>query len=129
MLIKNGAELRCVGVQQGRSRGHVDGLSSLSDSQLEIDAGNLIQHQHDPSVDRGLEAWRSDRQLICPDGQARYLENTGTVCLHGVCGLSFSIPRSNVGTDDAPASGIQDAAGDSGSHFLAPSGRMSWLNC
>ena len=54
--VDNGAELRCVGVQQGRSRRDVDRFGGLSDLQLEIDASGLVQNQSDRAVDGGLKS-------------------------------------------------------------------------
>jgi hypothetical protein len=48
------------------------------------------------------------------------LENTGTVRLHRVGGLSFRVPRRDGRADNVGTGRIYNAAGDGGRNILAP---------
>src|SRR4029077_4810086 len=92
--VDDGADLRVLGLQDGRGAGNLAGLGHLANFHRNVDAGGLIEHEREWRMHRSLETGRSDFDLIHSDRNAGQTVGTGVVGFRGPCSATLDVRRS-----------------------------------
>ena len=94
--VDDGADLRVLGLQNGRGAGDLDGLSHLADFHCDVDPRGLIEYESERRMNRFLETRRCDFDLIRSDRHARQVVGASVVGFRGPSCTALDV-RGNYG--------------------------------